>query len=132
MNRFCIPTARTRRLILSQKCKNGNVSAPVGAISLEIACAARSVGVGQVRRLRRLAMTLFRLLSLSLSLSRFPLFGLLVRSKSWPRVSQQRFLRGARRVALIRLPFLAPMLRAISYTVLSSNLYLSTRQSGGS
>lgn len=129
MNRFCIPTARTRRLILSQKCKNGNVSAPVGAISLEIACAARSVGVGQVRRLRRLAMTLFRL---SLSLSRFPLFGLLVRSKSWPRVSQQRFLRGARRVALIRLPFLAPMLRAISYTVLSSNLYLSTRQSGGS
>lgn len=70
--------------------------------------------------------------SLSLSLSRFPLFGLLVRSKSWPRVSQQRFLRGARRVALIRLPFLAPMLRAISYTVLSSNLYLSTRQSGGS
>lgn len=130
MNRFCIPTARTGRLILSQKCKNGNVSAPVGAISLEIACAARSVGVGQVRRLRRLAMTLFRLLSLSLS--RFLLFGLLVRSKSWPRVSQQRFLRGARRVALIRLPFLAPMLRAISYTVLSSNLYLSTRQSGGS
>lgn len=69
MNRFCIPIAKIRRLILSQKCKNGNVSAPVGAISLEIACAARSVGVGQVRRLRRLAMTLFRLLSLSLSFS---------------------------------------------------------------